>query len=296
MSGPIRSLPSWWIDTPIDGASFICDLKRMTRIAIHGVAGRMGRSLVDVLRQDPAADLVAAMDHPECGVIGVDAGRLDGTEEVGVTVTSDLEAFLRNVEVVIDFSAPSATARLLPLCAGQRVPVVVGTTGLGGPERAALERAAEIVPVVYAPNYSQGITALFHLAGQAARLLGPGFDAEITELHHKHKVDAPSGTAVHLAEVVVQAKGLVPEEAVKHGRCGQVGERNSQELGVMALRGGDAVGEHTLYLIGEGERLELTHRATDRAIFARGAVRAAHWVARQTAGLYDMADVLGIAR
>lgn len=256
----------------------------------------MGRSLVDVLRQDPAAELVAAMDHPECGVIGVDAGRLSGNEDVGVEITSDLEAFLRNVEVVIDFSAPTATARLLPLCAGQRVPVVVGTTGLGGQERAALERAAEIVPVVYAPNYSQGITALFHLAGQAAKLLGPGFDAEITELHHKHKVDAPSGTAVHLAEVVARAKDFPPTDTAKHGRSGQVGERHEKEVGVMALRGGDAVGEHILYLVGEGERLELTHRASDRAIFARGAVRAAHWVARQTAGLYDMADVLGIAR
>ncbi len=268
----------------------------MTRIAIHGVAGRMGQSLVGVLRDDPKAELVAAMDRPESGAVGVDVGRLVGDDALGVEVTADVEALLRNVEVVIDFSAPEATVRLLQLCAGQGVPLVIGTTGLGGQDRAALERSAEIVPIVYAPNYSQGITALFYLASQAARLLGPGFDAEIVEIHHKHKVDAPSGTAVRLSELVAQAKDVSLERVATHGRSGQVGERTSQEIGVMALRGGDAVGEHTLYLVGEGERLELTHRATDRAIFARGAVRAAHWVAHQTAGLYDMTDVLGIAR
>lgn len=267
----------------------------MTRIAVHGVAGRMGRSIAKVLREDSRAELVAAMDRRESDTIGQDVGRLAGIDDVGILVTDDLEQFLENVEVVIDFSAPDAAARLMPLCAGQRVPVVIGTTGLDAQAQSAIERAAEIVPVVYAPNYSQGVNALFHLAANAARLLGTSFDAEIVEMHHRQKVDSPSGTAVRLGDIVAKAKGLSSDKAI-HGRSGQVGKRPGPEIGVMALRGGDAVGEHTLYLVGEGERLELTHRATDRSIFARGAVRAAHWVAHQPAGLYDMADVLGIER
>jgi 4-hydroxy-tetrahydrodipicolinate reductase len=174
--------------------------------------------------------------------------------------------------------------------------MVIGTTGLDAATRAALERAAERVPVVYAPNYSQGINALYFLAGRAAELLGPSFDAEIVEMHHRYKMDAPSGTAVRLAEVVATAKRLDAERAIRHGRSGQVGERPLEEVGVLALRGGDVVGEHTLYLVGDGERIELTHRATDRLIFARGAVRAAHWVVGRSAGLYDMIDVMGIPR
>jgi len=174
--------------------------------------------------------------------------------------------------------------------------MVIGTTGLDSDTRAALERAAERVPIVFAPNYSQGVNALYFLAARAAELLGPGFDAEIVEIHHKRKVDSPSGTAVRLSEVVAAAKRLDPERAVTHGRSGHVGARPLEEVGVMALRGGDVVGEHTLYLVGEGERIELTHRATDRSIFARGAVRAAHWVVGRPAGLYDMADVMGIPR
>ena len=174
--------------------------------------------------------------------------------------------------------------------------MVIGTTGLDASTRAALERAAERVPIVFAPNYSQGVNALYFLAARATELLGPDFDAEILEIHHRHKVDSPSGTAVRLGEVVAQAKQLDPERVVTHGRSGQVGARPLDEVGVMALRGGDVVGEHTLYLVGEGERVELTHRATDRTIFARGAVRAARWVVSRPAGLYDMTDVMGIPR
>jgi len=268
----------------------------MVQVAIHGASGRMGQSIAAVLNEDRDANLVAAMDREGCGLIGTDMGALLGAAPSGVAITSDVEEFLSNVEVVIDFSIPSATAKLLPLCAGQHIPMVIGTTGLDAATRAALERAAERVPVVFAPNYSQGVNALYFLAARATELLGPGFDAEIVEIHHRHKVDAPSGTAVRLGEVVARAKGLDPERVVSHGRSGQVGARPSEEVGVLALRGGDAVGEHTLYLLGEGERLELTHRATDRSIFARGAVRAAHWIVTRPAGLYDMSDVMGIPR
>ncbi len=268
----------------------------MVQVAIHGAAGRMGQSIALVLNDDSRVNLVAAMDREGSELIGRDMGQLAGGAPSGVCVTSDVEEFLSNVEVVIDFSIASATAKLLPLCAGQHIPMVIGTTGLDAETRASLERAAERVPIVFAPNYSQGVNALYFLAARAAELLGPTFDAEIVEIHHRHKVDAPSGTAVRLAEVVAAAKKLDPEQAVSHGRSGQVGARPLEEVGVMALRGGDVVGEHTLYLVGEGERIELTHRATDRSIFARGAVRAAQWVVGRPAGLYDMADVMGIPR
>ena len=268
----------------------------MLQVAIHGAAGRMGRSIASVLAEDSGANLVAAMDRAESELVGQDIGTLAGTGPKGVKVTADVEEFLANVQVVIDFSIASATAKLLPICAGQRIPMVIGTTGLDAETRAGLERAAEHVPIVFAPNYSQGVNALYFLAARATELLGPGFDAEIIELHHKRKVDSPSGTAVRLGEVVAAAKALDPARAVTHGRSGHVGARPADEIGVMALRGGDVVGEHTLYLIGEGERIELTHRATDRSIFARGAVRAAHWVVARPAGLYDMADVMGIPR
>lgn len=256
----------------------------------------MGRSIAAVLNDDLEGNLVAAMDREDSELLGQDMGVLTGREASGVRITSDVEEFLSNVEVVIDFSGAAATAKLLPVCAGQRIPMVIGTTGLDEGTRAGLERAAEMVPIVFAPNYSQGVNALYFLAARATELLGPAFDAEIVEMHHRFKVDAPSGTAVRLAEVVADAKQLDAERAVSRGRSGQVGARPLEEIGVMALRGGDVVGEHTLYLVGEGERIELTHRATDRSIFARGAVRAAHWVVTRPAGLYDMADVMGIPR
>ncbi|MDH4282258.1 MAG: 4-hydroxy-tetrahydrodipicolinate reductase [Myxococcales bacterium] len=268
----------------------------MLQVAIHGAAGRMGQSIASVLAHDAEAKLVAAMDREGCESLGRDIGTLTAGAPSGVCITSDVEEFLSNVEVVIDFSTPSATAKLLPLCAGQHIPMVVGTTGLDANARAGLERAAERVAVVFAPNFSQGVNALYFLAARAAELLGPTFDAEILEIHHRNKVDAPSGTAVRLTETVAAAKQLDPVQAVTHGRTGAVGARPLEEIGVLALRGGDVVGEHTLYLVGEGERIELTHRATDRSIFARGAVRAAHWVIGRPAGLYDMADVMGIPR
>lgn len=268
----------------------------MVQVAIHGAAGRMGLSIAAVLDDDLDASLVAAMDREGSELVGQDMGTLGGAAPSGVCITTDVEEFLSNVEVVIDFSAAAATGKLLPICAGQHIPMVIGTTGLDATTRAGLERAAERVPIVFAPNYSQGVNALYFLAARATELLGPGFDAEIVEIHHRHKVDSPSGTAVRLGEVVAEAKQLDPERAVTHGRSGQVGARPLEEVGVMALRGGDVVGEHTLYLVGEGERIELTHRATDRSIFARGAVRAAHWVVGRPAGLYDMADVMGIPR
>ncbi len=268
----------------------------MTRIAIHGAAGRMGRNIVKVLAEDGAATLVAALDRADHPALGQDAGVLAGlSEPFGVALTSSLRSGIEHAEVVIDFSLPPAAKVLFELCAERRVAAVVGTTGLDAPARLALEALCKVAPVIAAPNYSVGVNVLWALAAQAVRLLGPEFDIEIVEMHHKHKVDAPSGTAVRLAEVVAQARGLDLARAVTPGRTGLVGARRADEIGVHALRGGDVVGDHTLVLAGPGERIELTHRGHTREIFARGAVRAAHWVTGRAPGLYEMADVLGLA-
>ncbi|MCB9662236.1 MAG: 4-hydroxy-tetrahydrodipicolinate reductase [Polyangiales bacterium] len=266
------------------------------QVTMHGAAGRMGRAIIGVLDESQDAALRAAVEHAQAKCLGTDAHVLAGRAARGVVVGSDLAAALEGSHVVIDFSLPVATESVVAACRAARVPLVLGTTGLGPEQKAAVQALARELPVVFAPNYSQGVTALFHLAKRATELLGPAFQAEITEIHHRHKVDAPSGTAVRLAEVVAQAKGVELAEAGVYGREGQVGARTLDELGVFALRGGDVVGEHTLFLFGEGERIEITHRATDRTIFARGAVRAATWVVGKPPGLYDMFDVMGVAR
>jgi 4-hydroxy-tetrahydrodipicolinate reductase len=264
------------------------------KIAIHGAAGRMGRSLVRVVHETANAVLVGAVDHGDA--VGKDAGSLAGLDALDVTVTSDAAAAIADADVVIDFTLPHATSALLPLVEAAGARLVIGTTGLSAETDAAIGALSKRRAVVYAPNYSQGVTALFYLAERAAELMGPAFDAEIVEMHHRLKVDAPSGTAVKLLDVVARAKGVDAKRDRVCGREGQVGARTDAEIGVMTLRGGDVVGEHTLFLSGIGERLELTHRATDRMIFARGAVRAALWVSAQPVGLYDMFDVMGISR
>lgn len=263
---------------------------------MHGVAGRMGRSIVGLLANDSTARLTAAVDHVASNAIGQDAGLLSGPTKFGVIVTSDLRAVLANVDVVIDFSLPGATVALADACADAGVALVVGTTGLDAAGRQALDRLATKCPVVVASNYSIGVNVLWHLASRAVALLGPDFDIEIVEMHHRNKVDAPSGTAVRLAQAVAQARGVDADAVVVDGRSGQVGARTPDEIGVMSLRGGDVVGDHTLVLAGLGERLEITHRAHTREIFARGAITAAKWVVGRTPGLYDMADVLAIPR
>ncbi len=263
---------------------------------MHGAAGRMGRAIIGVLDDAPQAELHAAVEYAGAPCQGSDPHVLAGKAARGLAIGADLPAALQGASVVIDFSLPTATESVIAACRAARTPLVMGTTGLSPAQRAALGALAQELPVVFAPNYSQGVTALFHLAKRATELLGPEFQAEITEFHHRHKVDSPSGTAMRLAEVVAEAKGVALGEAGVYGREGQVGARTPDEIGVFALRGGDVVGEHTLYLFGEGERIEITHRATDRTIFARGAVRAAGWVVQQPPGLYDMFDVMGVTR
>lgn len=265
----------------------------MVRVAIHGVAGRMGLSIARILREGQGT-LVAGVDRPAS--VGKDVGLLMGHEANGVLVTDDLDAALSGADVLIDFTHPTASLPILDKLAAKGTAVVIGTTGFDTAGREAIAKLGTKVPVVYAPNYSQGVTMLFALAAQAARLLNEGFDAEIVEMHHRLKVDSPSGTAEKLAEVVAEARALDYAKVAVHGRNGQVGARTKDEIGVLALRGGDVVGEHTLYLQGMGERIEITHRATDRQIFARGAVRSAAWVVGKAPGVYDMFDVMGLPK
>ncbi len=248
---------------------------------MHGAAGRMGRAIARAAIEAGDAELAVAIDRGG-------AGEVEGT-----IVGSDLDA-IAAADVVIDFSHRDATRGVAEACARHRKPLVVGTTGLGEDAIAALDALAREQRVVLAPNTSVGVTVLFHLAREAARLLGEDFDAEIVEVHHGRKVDAPSGTALRLAEAVAEGKAL-DASGFTHGRSGLVGARKKSEIGIHAVRAGDVVGEHTLMLAGPSERVELVHRAHDRGLFARGALRAARWARSPGApGRYDMRAVLGI--
>jgi 4-hydroxy-tetrahydrodipicolinate reductase len=264
-------------------------------VAIPGCAGRMGQALVQAVSSDSETELVAASEAPGAAAVSQDAGAVAGVAPLGVRVGDDLEALVQSSEAVIDFTVPAVTRELAGLCEAAGKPLVVGTTGLAEEDLATLRQAAAAAPVVFAPNMSVGINVLLQLAAEAARLLGPGYELEIVEAHHHNKVDAPSGTALRLAEVVAEATGGDLSERACYGRKGAVGRRSAREIGIHTVRGGDIVGEHTVMYCGDGERVELTHRASSRQTFARGAVRALKWVAARPPGLYDMQDVLGLA-
>jgi len=257
----------------------------VNRVAIHGATGRMGRAVASIVHESALVTVVAAFAHPDDPHIG---GRYDAECDVEVSALAAIDA-----DVVIDFTTPAATRALAEQCLASGTPLVSGTTGLDDAAGDALRRLAEKVPVVHAPNMSAGVTLFFHLAELAAAGLRD-FDAEIVEMHHRRKVDAPSGTAVRLAEVVARSRGLEPAEVIRTERSGQVGPRPRDEIGVMTLRGGSVIGDHALHLVGESERIEISHRAMDRSIFAAGAVRAAIWATGRAPGLYGMADVLGL--
>jgi 4-hydroxy-tetrahydrodipicolinate reductase len=254
----------------------------------------MGRSVVEILLDQPEAKLSGALEHVGHSALGQDAAVLAGRSATGVKISSDLDAALKASDVVVDFSTVRGCRELLGGCVTHGRAAVIGTTGLDAACRDAIALLAQVAPVVVTPNYSVGVNVLFALARRAVQLAGDEFDLEIVEMHHKHKVDAPSGTAAQLLEVVAHARGLSADGDAVHGRRGETGARGTREIGMHALRGGDVVGDHTLILAGPGERLELTHRAHGRHIFARGAVRAALWVAKQPPGVYGMTDVLGI--
>ncbi len=261
----------------------------MNRIVLPGAAGRMGRMIAQVIAETPDTELAAALERPDSPHLGEDAAP-------GVKIGADLEHALERADVLIDFTAPEATARTAERAAAHGVAMVIGTTGLGDAELGRIRAASQKIPIVISANMSLGVNVLFGLLADAARALGDAYDVEIVELHHRQKKDAPSGTAMAMARVLASALGRDLATDARYGREGQVGARTQKEIGVLAVRGGDIVGEHTAYFCGLGERLEITHKAASRETFARGAVRAAGWVRGRPAGLYDMQDVLGLKK
>ena len=260
------------------------------KLALHGATGRMGRAIVRLACAAEDIQIVGAVCSSVDPGQGKDVGDLAGVGTLGVIATADLGAGLLGADVVIDFSTASAVPGLMAVAARERIAIVSGTTNLDVAGRQALEKAAESVPTLWAPNTSLGIQVLAELVEQALRRLDAEYDVEIVEVHHRRKVDAPSGTARRLAEAARSARSSLVEAT---GRSGEVGERPSDEMAVLAVRGGDVVGDHTIHILGPCERLELTHRATSRDLFAHGAIRAARFVHQRKPGLYAIADVLG---
>ncbi|MEO5365018.1 MAG: 4-hydroxy-tetrahydrodipicolinate reductase [Magnetococcus sp. WYHC-3] len=262
-------------------------------IGILGAAGRMGRMLIQAVVEQPGAQLAAACDRPDAPECGQDAGTLAGVGSLGVPLGRSPRDLFAASDVVIDFTVAAATRDHADLALASATPLVIGTTGVDMATRQHLEHIARSLPLVYAPNYSVGVNLMFKIAAEVARVLNDGYDIEILETHHRHKVDAPSGTALRLGEVIADAVGRNLSEVAVYGREGHTGPRNPHTIGFATMRAGDAVGEHTALFAGLGERLEITHRASSRMTFATGAVRAAMWVAQKPAGLYDMRDILG---
>ena len=266
----------------------------MTRIAVPGAAGRMGRNLIDACQRADGLSLGAAAERPGHDLVGSDAGVVAGVGELGVTIVDKLESVIDNFDVLIDFTAPAVTMAHLELCQRHGKSMVIGTTGFSDEEKAQISGAAKDISIVFAPNMSVGVNLCLKLLDTAARVLGDDVDIEIIEAHHRHKVDAPSGTALRMGEVVADALGRDLKECAVYGREGITGARERNTIGFETIRAGDIVGEHTVMFAAEGERVEITHKASSRMTFASGAVRAAGWVFEQPNGLYDMPDVLGI--
>jgi 4-hydroxy-tetrahydrodipicolinate reductase len=265
---------------------------KTTRIAIHGAAGRMGRAVIQAALATPGVKVVAAIDRKDNPELGEDIASVVGQSPVGVTVGYVIDPASEPFEVMIDFTQPEATLSALELCRHNKKAMVIGTTGFSPEQREAIEKVAREVPICTAPNFSIGVNVVLSLLGDAARLLGDHYDVEVIEAHHRQKADAPSGTALAMGEEVARALGRNLKECAMYGREGQVGARERKTIGFATVRGGDVVGDHTVMFLGEGERVEISHKATSRLNFAQGALRAACWLAGREPGLYTMQDVL----
>jgi 4-hydroxy-tetrahydrodipicolinate reductase len=265
----------------------------LLHVAIAGSSGRMGRALLEGVFQAADLRLHAALERHDSPYLGKDAGEMLGSP-CGVQITDDVAGALPGAHVLIDFTRPEGTLRHLQACGERGVNMVIGTTGLSAEHKARVTEAAQRIAIVMAPNMSVGVTLVLKLLERAARVLRDGYDIEIIEAHHRHKVDAPSGTALRMGEVIAQALGRDLNEVAVYGREGVTGERAPSTIGFATVRGGDIVGDHTALFAGVGERVEITHRASSRATFALGALRAARFLAGRQRGLYDMQDVLGL--
>jgi len=263
------------------------------KIAIAGSSGRMGRALLESVFQSDDLGLHAALEHSSSVLLGRDAGELFGTA-CGVKVSADVAAALQGADVLIDFTRPEGTLHHLDICRKLGVNMVIGTTGFNAQQKAQLGAAAQHIGIVFAPNMSVGVNLVFKLLETASRVLAHGYDIEIIEAHHRHKVDAPSGTALGMGEVIAKTLGRDLAQCAVYGREGVTGERDPSTIGFATVRGGDIVGDHTVMFAGTGERIEITHKASSRATFALGALRAARFLKENPAGIYDMQDVLGL--
>ncbi len=266
----------------------------MTHVWVTGASGRMGRALIESAYLTEGVTLLGASVRPASSLVGVDAGELIGHGTLGVAVTDALPRATVSQGAVIDFTTREATLNHLAWCVDQRCPIVIGTTGFTPDEERVIAKAAESIPVVYAPNFSVGVNVVLDLLDRAARVFGDTVDIEVLEAHHRHKVDAPSGTALAMGQAVAGALGRDLERVAVYGREGHTGARPREQIGFATVRAGDIVGEHTVLFAADGERVEITHKASDRRTFADGAVRAAAWAVNQSPGLYTMRQVLGL--
>jgi len=263
------------------------------KIAIVGASGRMGRMIIESTLQDGETKLVSAIDQVGTPAIGKDAGELVGMP-CGVAVTTEVEAGIARADCLIDFTRPEGTLEHLAFCVRHKVAIVIGTTGFDEDGKQAIADAAREIPIVFAPNMSVGVNVVFKLLDTASRILSEGYDIEIVEAHHKHKIDAPSGTALRMGEVVAKALERDLKKCAVYGREGVTGERDPSTIGFATVRGGDIVGDHTVMYCGIGERVEISHKAGSRMPYALGSLRAARFLAGKTTGLFDMQDVLGL--
>jgi 4-hydroxy-tetrahydrodipicolinate reductase len=266
----------------------------MLKAVVTGAGGRMGARIVDIISQSEGIELYGAAERSDHHTVGSDVGEVAGIGSIGITIESDVEKIINQADVVIDFTMPESSMLHLEEAAKNGTAIVIGTTGFSSHQRELIRTLTSKTRCVMAPNMSVGVNLLFKVAGEMAKILGDEYDIEITETHHRHKKDAPSGTAMRLAEILALALERDLEKVAVYERKGITGERKKDEIGIQSIRAGDVVGDHTLIFGGLGERIEVTHKAQSRDTFATGAVRAAKWIANQPFGLYDMMDVLGL--
>ena len=266
----------------------------MLNLAITGAAGRMGRNLIQACYENPNCQLGAAIEHESSPFLNHDAGQLAGVDTLNISVRSQLADVAENFHTLIDFTRPEVTLQNLADCVANGKNIIIGTTGFSDSEKQQIEEAAKSIGIVFAPNMSVGVNLCFKLLDIASRVLGDDVDIEVIEAHHRHKVDAPSGTALRMGEVIADALGRNLDECAVYGREGVTGERDRKTIGFETIRAGDIVGDHTVMFAGIGERVEITHKASSRMTFANGAIRAALWLEDKGSGLYDMQDVLDL--
>ncbi|BBN60115.1 4-hydroxy-tetrahydrodipicolinate reductase [Hydrogenovibrio marinus] len=269
-------------------------MDKQLRVAITGAAGRMGKNLIDAVHQTEGLTVAAAIARPGSSLVGADAGELAGIGTLGVKVVDQIEQVVDDFDVIIDFTTPEATLHNIKVCLTQNKKMVIGTTGFDDAGLAVLREATERIAIIFAANFSVGVNLCLKLLKQAAEVLNEGYDIEIIEGHHRHKVDAPSGTALRMGEVVADTLGRDLKECAVYGREGITGARDPNTIGFATVRAGDIVGDHTVLFATEGERVEITHKASSRMTFAKGAARSCLWVVQKETGLYDMQDVLNL--